>query len=229
LKALVQVENVSKEYKMGESACQVLSHLSFSISKGEIVGIVGESGSGKSTLLHILGTLEKPTKGKVFIEGEDIFQKNDTSLSHFRNRFVGFVFQDHNLMPEFSALENVMLPGIIAGKPPKDLKKRACELLDLVNLSHRMNHQPHQMSGGEQQRVTIARALFNEPLLVLADEPSGSLDSKNAQTIYEIFEMINRTFKTTLIVVTHNKEYAQSLNRRLVLKDGILISDEKKD
>ncbi|MEY2987412.1 MAG: hypothetical protein RJB13_933 [Pseudomonadota bacterium] len=228
-KIAVSVHELKKKYTMGEIELMALSGVSFQIEAGESVAIVGESGSGKSTLLHILGALDSPTSGQVVIGGLDPFVGSDLQVSAFRNRHVGFVFQHNNLLPEFSALENVVMPGLIAGFSEGEVRKRAQALLERVGLGKRQQHFPGQLSGGEQQRVAIARALINEPVLLLADEPSGNLDSKNAANIHSLFAEINRELRTTLIVVTHNQDFAQSLPRRLEMRDGEIVSDKRRE
>lgn len=225
----VSVRELKKQYTMGEIELLALSGVSFQIEAGESVAIVGESGSGKSTLLHILGALDSPTSGQVVIGGLDPFHGSDLQVSAFRNRHVGFVFQHNNLLPEFSALENVVMPGLIAGLSETRVRQRAQALLERVGLGRRQHHFPGQLSGGEQQRVAIARALINEPLLLLADEPSGNLDSKNAANIHTLFAEINRELGTTQVIVTHNQEFAHSLPRRLEMRDGEIVSDIRKD
>jgi lipoprotein-releasing system ATP-binding protein len=221
----VEVSDLQKIYPMGELQLEALAGVSFNVSAGECLAIVGESGSGKSTLLHIVGALDSPTNGRVRVGGLDPFQGSDREVSHFRNRHIGFVFQHNNLLPEFSALENVVMPGLIAGGQPEATYKRAEALLERVGLGKRLGHFPGQLSGGEQQRVAIARALINQPVLVLADEPSGNLDSRNAANIHQLFAEINRELKTTLMVVTHNQEFAHSLPRRIEMRDGRIIGD----
>lgn len=221
----VEVTDLQKIYPMGELQLEALAGVSFSILTGECVAIVGESGSGKSTLLHIVGALDSPTLGQVRVGGLDPFQGSDREVSHFRNRHIGFVFQHNNLLPEFSALENVVMPGLIAGGRPDVVYKRAEGLLERVGLAKRFGHYPGQLSGGEQQRVAIARALINQPVLLLADEPSGNLDSRNAANIHQLFAEINRELGTTLMVVTHNQEFAHSLPRRIEMRDGRIIGD----
>ncbi len=203
-----------------------LNGISFQIKKGECVAIVGESGSGKSTLLHILGTLDSPTSGSVIIDDKNPFSGDDKKMSQFRSQHVGFVFQHNNLLPEFSAIENIMMPALIAGTSAKEAKQRAIELLERVRLTKRGAHFPSQLSGGEQQRVAIARALINNPVLILADEPSGNLDSKNAAIIHELFQEINANLKSTILIVTHNKGFAATLPRQISLRDGQIYSDE---
>lgn len=222
----VQVENLKKIYNFGEQNLNALDGISFKVNKGEIVAIIGESGSGKSTLLHILGTLDSPTSGKILIDGKNPFDSNDKTISSFRNLHIGFIFQHNNLLPEFNAIENIIMPGLIAGHSEKKLRIKAENLLESVGLLKRKSHFPSQLSGGEQQRVAIARALINDPILVLADEPSGNLDSKNATLIHEVFKEINHKFGSTVLVVTHNTEFAEALPRRIRLRDGLIISDE---
>lgn len=219
----VEVIDLKKTYLMGEVPLNALNGISFQIKTGECVAIVGESGSGKSTLLHILGTLDSPTSGSVSIGGKNPFLGTDKEISQFRSLHVGFVFQHNNLLPEFNALENIMIPGLIANKPKKEVKEKAEELLERVKLTKRRHHFPSQLSGGEQQRVAIARSLINNPVLILADEPSGNLDSKNAATIHELFQEINSTLKSTILIVTHNKSFAASLPRQICLQDGLLV------
>jgi ABC-type lipoprotein export system ATPase subunit len=221
----VSVSGLRKVYPMGEVLLEALAGVSFQVQRGESVAIVGESGSGKSTLLHIIGALDSPSEGQVRVGGLDPFQGSDQQVSHFRNRHVGFVFQHSNLLPEFSAFENVVMPGLIAGRSPQELQTRAEFLLKRVGLAKRMQHYPGQMSGGEQQRVAIARALINDPVLLLADEPSGNLDSSNAANIHALFAELNQDFKTTVIVVTHNQDFAHSLPRRIEMRDGRIVSD----
>jgi len=223
----VKVENLKKIYNFGEQNLNALNDVSFQVNKGEIVAIIGESGSGKSTLLHILGTLDSPTSGNILINGKNPFDKNDKNVSSFRNLHIGFIFQHNNLLPEFNALENIIMPGLIAGFPEKKVRTKAEVLLESVGLSKRKNHFPSQLSGGEQQRVAIARALINDPVLILADEPSGNLDSKNAMIIHEVFKEINNKFGSTVLIVTHNTEFADALPRRIRLRDGMIISDDR--
>lgn len=220
--ALLISKNVSKTYHLGHQAIEVLRGVSMSIAAAEMVTIVGPSGAGKSTLLHILGALDRPTTGSVEIEGEDVFSRADVPLAEFRNKTVGFVFQFHHLLPEFTAVENVMMPALIARKSRKEMVQPASELLEQVGLGHRLNHKPGELSGGEQQRVAIARALINRPKLVLADEPSGNLDQKNARALHELMWQISRNDQTTFVIVTHNEELAALSNRQLHLHDGII-------
>lgn len=203
---------------------KVLKGIDLEVKKSEVVAIVGASGAGKSTLLHILGTLDQPDKGNVLIHDEDVFSKSQKNLAQFRNRKIGFVFQFHNLLPEFSALENVMIPGLIGNKAQeKEIKTRAGKLLDMLGLGHRLEHKPSELSGGEQQRTAVARALINSPDLILADEPSGNLDSKNAIELHNLFFQLRKDFGHTFIIVTHNEELANMADRKVELKDGVVV------
>lgn len=190
------------------------------INKSEIVAIVGASGAGKSTLLHILGTLDVPDKGKVFIQDQDVFSQSSRNLAAFRNKSIGFVFQFHNLLPEFSALENVMIPGLIGKGDETEVRQRAVSILEMLGLKDRMDHKPSELSGGEQQRVAVARAMINSPALILADEPSGNLDSKNAVDLHNLFFQLRKDIGQTFIIVTHNEELAAMSDRKIELKDG---------
>lgn len=214
--ALLKGSNIWKRY----GAIEVLKDVDFSLNKGEIVSIVGSSGAGKSTLLHILGTLDQPDAGEVILNEQKITALSGASLAAFRNRHIGFVFQFHHLLPEFSALENVCIPGWIAGTKKSLVKKRAEELLDILGLSHRLQHKPATMSGGEQQRVAVARALINHPDIVFADEPTGNLDSANAKELHQLFFDLRKQFNQTFLIVTHNEELAQLSDRIVHMKDG---------
>jgi lipoprotein-releasing system ATP-binding protein len=200
----------------------VLKGIDLEIHKGEIVAIVGASGAGKSTLLHILGTLDHPDKGKVFIHDKDVFGQSSKGLAAFRNKCLGFVFQFHNLLPEFSALENVMIPGLIGNQDERKVKKRGQELLTMLGLADRIDHKPSELSGGEQQRTAVARAMINAPDLILADEPSGNLDSKNAEDLHALFLQLRKETGQTFIVVTHNEHLSELADRRIEIKDGII-------
>ncbi|HET7118790.1 MAG TPA: ABC transporter ATP-binding protein [Hanamia sp.] len=202
----------------------VLKGVDIGIAKGEIVSIAGSSGAGKSTLLHILGTLDKADKGEIIIDNADVNRLKGKKLASFRNRHIGFVFQFHHLLPEFSALENICIPGWIAGKKTKEVEKRAKELLELLNLKDRSEHKPGELSGGEQQRVAVARALINDPSIVMADEPTGNLDSANAKELHNLFIDLRNRFQQTFLIVTHNEELAQLSDRLLHMKDGKIIS-----
>lgn len=199
---------------------EVLKGVDLEISKGEIVSIVGASGAGKSTLLHLLGTLDKPSSGEIFISEKALHKMSDKQLAQFRNEHLGFIFQFHNLLPEFSALENVSIPAFIKGVAQDAAQERALELLDRLGLKERAQHKPNQLSGGEQQRVAIARALMNEPKVIFADEPTGNLDSKNARALHDLFFKLRDDFGQTFVIVTHNEELAKMADRMLVMKDG---------
>ena len=213
---LVKAVDIRKSY----GALNVLKGIDLEVAAGEVVAIVGASGAGKSTLLHILGTLDVPDQGTLFLRDQDVFRFSSSKLAAFRNKSVGFVFQFHNLLPEFSALENVMIPGWIAGRSKQEITNRAKELLTMLGLASRMEHKPSELSGGEQQRTAVARALINDPVLVLADEPSGNLDSKNAQELHQLFFDLRKQLNQTFIIVTHNQEFAGMADRTIEIKDG---------
>jgi lipoprotein-releasing system ATP-binding protein len=215
---MVKASGIYKSY----GALPVLKGIDMEVKKGEVISIVGASGAGKSTLLHIIGTLDTPDLGSVAIDGQHVFQQSSTSLAAFRNRAIGFVFQFHNLLPEFSALENVMIPGLIGKKNLNEVKKRATEVMDLLGIGHRLEHKPSELSGGEQQRTAVARALINEPALILADEPSGNLDSKNATELHQLFFDLRKKLNQTFIIVTHNQEFAAMADRVVEIKDGMV-------
>ena len=201
----------------------VLKGIEFSVQKGEVVSIVGASGAGKSTLLHILGSLDKADSGWVTINDQEISAMNDKMLSAFRNQHIGFIFQFHNLLPEFTAVENVLLPAMIGKRNIKEAEARAKELLSFLGLSHRFSHYPNQLSGGEQQRVAVARSLINDPLIVFADEPSGNLDTHNAEELHQLFFDLRKTYNQTFVIVTHNEKLADLSDRKVVMKDGVII------
>ncbi len=220
---LLDVTNLRKSYKTGDGGMlEVLQGMSFTVDKGEVVAVVGESGAGKSTLLHMLGALDRPTEGAVLFDGEDIFKKDDEALAQFRNRSIGFVFQFHHLLPEFTALENVAMPALIQNKPLDSVEGRAASLLELLGLKERTHHRPGQMSGGEKQRVAVARALMNEPKLVLADEPTGNLDVQTAETLHLELIRLSRAFQQTFVIVTHNPAFAKMADRVLTIEQGKL-------
>ncbi|GAB3536541.1 ABC transporter ATP-binding protein [Pontibacter brevis] len=218
---MLQVSNIYKKY----GSLEVLKGIDLSITAGEVVSIVGASGAGKSTLLHILGTLDRADKGEVLFDGNNIAKMNATEMARFRNKHVGFIFQFHNLLPEFTALENACLPGFLAGRPEKEVREQAADLLQMLGLSHRLEHKPSEMSGGEQQRTAVARALINSPRIVFADEPSGNLDSQNAQELHEIFFRLRKEFNQTFVIVTHNEQLAGMADRTLVMKDGVIVRE----
>ncbi len=221
IRLMIEVKEIEKSY----GSLQVLKKVSLSIENSKVVTIVGPSGAGKSTLLHIIGTLDKPDRGEVVIDGVNLNSLSDDKLAEFRNRHIGFVYQFHHLLPEFTALENVAMPALIAGKSRKEAFKRAQELLDFLKLADRVGHKPAQLSGGEQQRVSVARALMNNPELILADEPSGNLDTENARKLHDLFFVLRDTFKQTFLIVTHNEELAQLSDRKIVLQDGRVIDN----
>ncbi|MCX6239442.1 MAG: ABC transporter ATP-binding protein [Bacteroidia bacterium] len=200
----------------------VLKGISLQVTKGEIVSIVGASGAGKTTLLQILGTLGKPDSGKVWINQKDVFAYGETELSRFRNKEIGFVFQFHHLLPEFSAFENVCIPGYIARRNRKEVESRAKELLQILELTDRLDHRPSQLSGGEKQRVAVARALINNPAIILADEPSGNLDSHNQEELYRLFFDLREKFGQTFIIVTHDEHFAGMSDRMIHIRDGVV-------
>jgi lipoprotein-releasing system ATP-binding protein len=217
---LIALRNLTKEFVDGPRVVRVLTDLDFDVDAGERVAIVGESGVGKSTLLHIVGTLERPTRGGVWFDGEDLTTKSDHELAHFRNREVGFIFQFHHLLPDFTALENVMMPARIGGVGRETAARRATELLVRVGLAERLEHKPGELSGGEQQRVAVARALIQEPRVVLADEPTGNLDPVTGEGVHELLIELNRERKVTLVVVTHNAALARAMDRTVRLAGG---------
>ncbi|NMM48019.1 ABC transporter ATP-binding protein [Marinigracilibium pacificum] len=213
-------ENIKKKY----GSLEVLKGIDISIASNEVVSIVGASGAGKSTLLHILGTLDNPDTGKVFMHDQEISKLNKKSMARFRNENIGFIFQFHNLMPEFTALENICIPAFIKGKESKGtIEQRAQKLMDKLNLPNRYHHKPSQLSGGEQQRVAVARALINEPKIVFADEPSGNLDSKNAEELHQMFFDLRDEFGRAFVIVTHNNDLATMADRCLEMKDGLMV------
>ena len=220
---MIKAQNINKKY----GDLQVLKGVDLHIKKGEVVSIVGPSGAGKTTLLQILGTLDKPENLKdaaLQISEEKILELNDKELSKFRNQNIGFIFQFHQLLPEFTALENVCIPAFIAGKPKEEAETKAKELLNFLNLSHRINHKPNELSGGEQQRIAVARALINNPKVIFADEPSGNLDSASAKELHQLFFTLRDKFNQTFVIVTHNEELANMTDRKLVMKDGKLLN-----
>jgi len=217
---LIQIEHLTKSFGNGSKRVDVLKGIDLHISKGEKVAIVGASGVGKTTLLHILGTLDRPTSGKVFYERKDIFTLNEKELALFRNRGIGFVFQFHHLLPEFNALENTMMPCLVQGMTKQEASLKAEEILTLVGLKERLLHKPGELSGGEQQRVAVARALVLEPKVLLADEPTGNLDTKTGESVFQLLLELNRTKGVTLIIVTHNLTLAGLFPRQIRMVDG---------
>jgi lipoprotein-releasing system ATP-binding protein len=216
--SIIEVKNIFKSY----GDLPVLKGVNMSVNKGEVISIVGASGAGKSTLMHIIGTLDQADKGQVIIDNKELSGLRGKALSDFRNKHIGFVFQFHQLLAEFSALENVLMPAWIAGEKEFSAEKRAKDLLKRMGLQDRFNHKPSELSGGEQQRVAIARALINNPAIILADEPSGNLDSSNAQQLHELFFQLRNELNQTFVIVTHNNELADMADRKLTIKDGII-------
>jgi lipoprotein-releasing system ATP-binding protein len=226
LDALVLIEDLRKSFQHEGRTLDVLKGIDLNIYPQQILAIVGPSGAGKSTLLHCMGTLDLPSSGRIRLAGEELTTMSSSRLAAVRNRTIGFVFQFHHLLPEFSALENVMLPGLIQGKNRREMERRAKSLLEEVNLSHRVTHRPGELSGGEQQRVAVARALALDPKLLLADEPTGNLDSATSDAIHDLFFQINREHGTTIVVVTHNPAFAERMPRVVGMRDGRVEHDE---
>jgi len=218
---LIEAIGIIKTFE-GSNNLKVLKGINLNIKKGSVVSIVGASGAGKSTLLNILGTLEKPDHGKVIIDGQEVSSLKGNKLSDYRNKNIGFIFQFHHLLPEFTALENAAMPAYIAGKPKKEAEAIAADYLNFLNLGERLNHKPSELSGGEQQRVAVARSLVNNPMVVFADEPSGNLDSENAVELHKLFFTLRDKFNQTFVIVTHNEELANSADRKLKIKDGLI-------
>lgn len=216
---MIQINGLEKNY----GTLQVLKGINLEIADRSVISIVGASGAGKSTLLHIIGTLDQPTKGTVLIDNTDLYSLSDKKLAQYRNQNIGFIFQFHHLLPEFTAVENVALPALIAGLSHAEAFKRAKELLDFLKLGERLTHKPSQLSGGEQQRVAVARALANNPKLVLADEPSGNLDTENARSLHQLFLDLRDEFGQTFVVVTHNTDLAKLADKTIEMKDGRII------
>jgi lipoprotein-releasing system ATP-binding protein len=216
---MISAKNIHKKY----GDLEILKGITIEINKSEIISVVGSSGAGKTTLLTILGTLDRPTSGELFIDGTDVYKLNDKKLASFRNLNIGFVFQFHHLLPEFDALENVCMPALISGTNKKQAETKAKELLDYLGLKDRFTHKPSELSGGEQQRVAVARALVNSPKIIFADEPSGNLDSKTAEELHQLFFNLRKELNQTFVIVTHNTELANMADRKLVMKDGKVI------
>jgi len=220
---MLQATSIKKSY----GKLQILKGVNFEVKKGEIVTILGPSGAGKSTLLHIIGSLDKPDSGEVILNGVNISKLSSKKLSAFRNQHIGFIFQFHHLLPEFTSLENICMPAFIAKKSKKEAEAKAIELLEMLGLSHRAGHKPSELSGGEQQRVSVARALINNPAVILADEPSGNLDSENATSLHKLFTELRDKFQQTFIIVTHNTGLAELADRKVIMKDGQIISGDQ--
>ena len=220
--ALLSCQNITKFYQEGTQQTEVLKQVSFSMQPSELVAIVGSSGSGKSTLLHTLGGLDQPSSGEVFIKGQSLQQMTPNALAKLRNQYLGFVYQFHHLMADFTALENVMMPMLIGQQNKTEAQDRAEQILSAVGLQHRISHRPSALSGGERQRVAIARALVNNPAVVLADEPTGNLDHKTTESIFELIQQLNQEKQIAFLLVTHDLNLAEKLNRRLIMQDGVL-------
>ncbi len=216
---MIELKDIRKSF----GQLQVLKGISLNINEGEVVSIVGPSGAGKTTLLQIIGTLDHADSGNIIINGTDITKLNEKQMANFRNSHIGFVFQFHQLLPEFTALENIMIPAMIAGRPQKETKKRALELLSHLGLSDRADHKPNELSGGEKQRVAVARALMNNPSVILADEPSGSLDTKNKAELHQLFFELRDKFGQTFVIVTHDEQFAGTTDRTIRLCDGMIV------
>lgn len=221
---MITASNIHKSY----GALKVLKGIELTIAKAEIISVVGASGAGKSTLLHILGSLDKPDNGSVFINNTNISKLNDKKLSAFRNKHIGFVFQFHHLLPEFTALENICIPAFISGLQNKTATEKAMRLAEFLGLSERLHHKPSELSGGEQQRVAVARALINDPFVIFADEPSGNLDSNNARELHKLFFDLRDQFEQTFVIVTHNQELANLADRKLTIVDGLIMNSSEK-
>ena len=223
---MIQLNNLSKTFIKDGNRIEVLKSLDFTITRGESLAILGVSGAGKSTLIHILGTLDHPTSGTVLFDDIDVFQWDKKKLAEFRNKTIGFVFQFHNLLPEFNSLENTMMPALIHGIPYRKARERAATILHEVGLGDRLTHKPGELSGGEQQRVAVARALVMEPEIILADEPTGNLDSETGKKVEDILLDLNRMKRITLVVVTHNKSLADKMSKNIGLRDGKIYNYE---
>ena len=221
---ILKVENLCKTYGSGENEVKAIDNVSFTVQKGEFIAIIGPSGSGKSTLLHILGGVDKPTSGKVYMDGNDVYKQNDEQLAIFRRRQVGLIYQFYNLIPVLNVTENITLPVLMDGQEINE--SRLNELLDTLKLKGRENHLPNQLSGGQQQRVSIGRALMNAPAVVLADEPTGNLDSKNSQEIIDLLKLSNQKYNQTLIIITHDENIALQADRIIAIEDGKITRDE---
>jgi lipoprotein-releasing system ATP-binding protein len=221
---LIRLEGIGKAYEHDSTRTEVLRDVSFTIQRGELLAVVGPSGAGKSTLLNIIGTVDHPTSGRALYGGSDLFSRSHRALAEFRNRKLGFIFQFHHLLPEFTALENTMMPARIAGADLKKAEAKARELLERMGLAARLSHKPGELSGGEQQRVAVARSLVMDPEVVLADEPTGNLDTHTGQEVFEVLRGLNRELGMTLIIVTHNEEFARSTPRCITLVDGAIVS-----
>ena len=224
---LLTVENLCKVYGKGENEVRAVDDVSFSVPQGQMAAIIGSSGSGKSTLLHMIGAVDRPTSGRILLDGQDVFQQNNRELAIFRRRQVGLIYQFYNLIPVLTAEENIMLPLLMDGRKPD--QKHLDEILEMLGLTKRRDHLPSQMSGGQQQRVSIGRAIFTSPQVILADEPTGNLDSKNTAEIMELFRRSNRELKQTILIISHDEDIAEQCDRVITLRDGKIISDVTKN
>ncbi len=224
---LLTVEHLCKIYGKGENEVRAVDDVSFSVPQGQMAAIIGSSGSGKSTLLHMIGAVDRPTSGRILLDGQDVFQQNNRELAIFRRRQVGLIYQFYNLIPVLTAEENIMLPLLMDGRKPD--QKHLDEILEMLGLTKRRDHLPSQMSGGQQQRVSIGRAIFTSPQVILADEPTGNLDSKNTAEIMELFRRSNRELKQTILIITHDEDIAEQCDRVITLRDGKIISDVTKN
>ncbi len=221
---ILEAKNIKKWYDTGDrSRLEVLKGISLSFDQGEVVAVIGQSGAGKSTLVHLLGLLDKPSEGEILFNGKNITQYSDEQISRVRNENIGFVFQFHHLLPEFSALENVLMPSFIAGKSGKEQYERARVLLSDVGMTDRESHKPSELSGGEQQRVAVARALMNSPKIIFADEPSGNLDAQNAELLHDLLFSLREKHQQSFVIVTHNKDLAERTDRRITLSNGLIV------
>ncbi len=220
---MIQVADLHKSFAMGEQTLEVLKGITLTIQRGELIAVVGASGAGKSTLFHILGLLDRPTKGSVQFDGHDLFQLSEQAQAEFRNRRIGFVFQFHHLLPEFTALENACMPALIQGREPQDVESEAIAILTEVGLGDRLQHKPGELSGGEQQRVAVARALLQKPDLVLADEPTGNLDTHTGDALFALMRELNKARGTTFVIVTHNDKLSAQADRILHMQDGQIV------
>lgn len=225
---LLKIENLQKRFLHEGQRLDVLRGVNLEVQAGEMLAVVGPSGAGKSTLLHLMGALDLPSEGRIFYQGQDITRLSSSKLAEFRNQTIGFVFQFHHLLPEFNAVENVMMPGLIGGLPRSQLTERAKALLQEVGLGHRLRHRPGELSGGEQQRVALARALTMQPKVVFADEPTGNLDSATSEAVHELLFELNRLHHTTFLVVTHNRELAARMPRMVRMRDGLIEEDQRR-
>lgn len=226
--ALLEMKNITKSFRMGDSTIEILKGISFSVEPKDYLSITGPSGSGKSTLMHLVGCLDTPTSGTYTIEGEDVSHMSSDQLARIRNKHIGFVFQKFHLLPDLRAIDNVALPQLYAGNNESEAQKEARKMLEMVGLEDRVTYYPNQLSGGQQQRVAIARALVNNPDIILADEPTGNLDTVTGASIMNIFEHLNKEHGVTIVIVTHDLELAQKMNRIIKLRDGLIVEDKKK-